>query len=82
MKGVKRMNGNAGKGDTYRPVNWKLYEENYERIFGHKSADPHHATPQQTAEQAGQQDAAASGVQAAPAAEQAISPAGQDVQRR
>lgn len=23
----------AGKGDTYRPVNRKLYEENYERIF-------------------------------------------------
>ena len=24
----------AGKGDTYRPVNKKLYDENYERIFG------------------------------------------------
>lgn len=23
-----------GKGDTYRPVNKKKYDENYERIFG------------------------------------------------
>lgn len=26
----------AGKGDAYRPVNKKLYDENYERIFGKK----------------------------------------------
>jgi hypothetical protein len=26
----------AGKGDTYRPVNKKKYDENYERIFGKK----------------------------------------------
>lgn len=25
----------AGKGDSYRPVNKKKYDENYERIFGH-----------------------------------------------
>ncbi len=25
-----------GKGDTYRPVNKQLYDENYERIFGKK----------------------------------------------
>lgn len=24
----------SGKGDTYRPVNKKKYDENYERIFG------------------------------------------------
>ncbi len=24
----------AGKGDTYRPVNKRKYDENYERIFG------------------------------------------------
>jgi len=26
----------AGKGDSPRPVNKKLYDQNYERIFGHK----------------------------------------------
>ena len=26
----------AGKGDVPRPVNKKLYDQNYERIFGHK----------------------------------------------
>lgn len=26
----------AGKGDTYRPVNVKRFNENYERIFGKK----------------------------------------------
>ena len=25
-----------GKGDAPRPVNKKLYDQNYERIFGHK----------------------------------------------
>ena len=25
----------AGKGDVYRPVNKQLYDQNYERIFGH-----------------------------------------------
>lgn len=28
------MNGEAGKGDTYRPVNKKVFDQNYERIFG------------------------------------------------
>jgi hypothetical protein len=28
------MNGEAGKGDAYRPVDWTKWEENYERIFG------------------------------------------------
>lgn len=27
----------AGKGDHYRPVNQKLWEENYDRIFGSKT---------------------------------------------
>ncbi len=31
------MNGEAGKGDTYRPVNHKTWAENYERIFGKKN---------------------------------------------
>jgi len=26
----------AGKGDAPRPINKKLYDRNYERIFGHK----------------------------------------------
>lgn len=26
----------AGKGDRYRPVNKKKYDENYERIYGSK----------------------------------------------
>lgn len=29
-----------GKGDTYRPVNQKAWDENYERIFGKKKAKP------------------------------------------
>lgn len=28
----------AGKGDTYRPVNKKKWDENFEKIFGHKDA--------------------------------------------
>jgi len=32
---ISRSNG-AGKGDVFRPVNKKLYDQNYERIFGHK----------------------------------------------
>lgn len=28
------MNGEAGKGDTYRPVDQQRYSENWERIFG------------------------------------------------
>ncbi len=28
--------GDAGKGDTYRPVDKKKYDENYDRIFGVK----------------------------------------------
>lgn len=27
------MNGQAGKGDTYRPVNRKAWDEGYSRIF-------------------------------------------------
>lgn len=27
----------AGKGDKYRPVNKKKYDENYERIFGNRN---------------------------------------------
>lgn len=30
------MNGQAGKGDTYRPVDPKKWSENYDRIFGKK----------------------------------------------
>jgi hypothetical protein len=30
------MNGQAGKGDSYRPVDYKKWDENYERIFGKK----------------------------------------------
>lgn len=30
------MNGEAGKGDTPRPVNQKKYRDNYVRIFGIK----------------------------------------------
>jgi hypothetical protein len=30
------VNGNAGKGDKYRPVDRKKYYENYDRIFGKK----------------------------------------------
>jgi hypothetical protein len=30
------MNGQAGKGDAYRPVDPKKWDENYERIFGKK----------------------------------------------
>jgi len=32
---ISRSNG-AGKGDVFRPVNKKLYDRNYERIFGKK----------------------------------------------
>lgn len=32
----KNPTNNAGKGDSYRPVNRKRYEENFERIFGRK----------------------------------------------
>lgn len=27
----------AGKGDTFRPVNQTLYAENWDRVFGHKA---------------------------------------------
>ena len=33
------MNGQAGKGDKYRPVNWKKYAENYDRIFRKQVAE-------------------------------------------
>lgn len=32
----RRKRGAAGKGDRFRPVDKKRYEENYERIFGHE----------------------------------------------
>jgi hypothetical protein len=36
----------AGKGDRYRPVDRKKYEENYARIFGQKKEnDEHRETP-------------------------------------
>ena len=28
------MGGEAGKGDTYRPVNRQKWSDNYEKIFG------------------------------------------------
>ena len=33
---MKVSRSGAGKGDVYRPCNKKLYDENYERIFGKK----------------------------------------------
>lgn len=30
------MNGQAGKGDTYRPVDPRKWSENYDRIFRKK----------------------------------------------
>lgn len=30
----------AGKGDTPRPVNRKVYETNYERIWGKSTVEP------------------------------------------
>lgn len=49
LRGIQRRNqmddmyGQAGKGDTYRPVDQAKWEENYERIFGSKKSnqDPH-----------------------------------------
>lgn len=32
---MSKDNG-AGKGDSYRPVDYKKYSENYDRIFGKK----------------------------------------------
>lgn len=34
------MNGDAGKGDTYRPVNPKVYGENFDRIFNKEKHAP------------------------------------------
>ena len=31
-----RSRNGAGKGDMFRPVDYKKYAENYDRIFGHK----------------------------------------------
>lgn len=31
------MNGQAGKGDTYRKVDPQKWSENYDRIFGKKN---------------------------------------------
>lgn len=30
-------NGQAGKGDSYRPVDWKKWSDNYDSIFGKKA---------------------------------------------
>tara|TARA_R110000765_G_scaffold64918_1_gene126087 strand:+ start:144 stop:326 length:183 start_codon:yes stop_codon:yes gene_type:complete len=30
------VDGNAGKGSKYRPVDRKKYEENWEKVFGQK----------------------------------------------
>lgn len=34
------MNGEAGKGSAYRPVNREKYEREYDRIFGKKEKEP------------------------------------------
>lgn len=34
------MSGQAGKGDSYRPVDQKKWDENWERIFGKKKGKP------------------------------------------
>lgn len=39
------MNGQAGKGDTYRPVDQKKWSENYDRIFGKKKKPPSKPKP-------------------------------------
>lgn len=33
-------NNGAGKGDTYRPVDQKKWDENWDRIFGKKKKKP------------------------------------------
>jgi hypothetical protein len=33
------MNGQAGKGDTYRPVNKEKFDANYEAIFGKQKSE-------------------------------------------
>jgi len=38
VEGGFALNGQAGKGDSYRPVDQKKWDENYERIFGKKKA--------------------------------------------
>lgn len=38
---IKALGDNVGKGDTYRPVDRKKYDEGYERIFGKKTWLPH-----------------------------------------
>lgn len=32
---LRPRTSSAGKGDWYRPVDKKIYENNYKRIFGH-----------------------------------------------
>ena len=32
----RSRNNGAGKGDVFRPCNKELYDQNYERIFGHR----------------------------------------------
>ena len=34
--GQPKKSSGAGKGDSFRPCNKELYDQNYERIFGHK----------------------------------------------
>jgi hypothetical protein len=44
--GVIMVNGNAGKGDTYRKVDQKKWDENWERSFGKKiKAEPNVMKP-------------------------------------
>jgi hypothetical protein len=31
------LNGQAGKGDTYRPVNYKTWSKNFDAIFNKKT---------------------------------------------
>jgi len=37
----------AGKGDDYRPVNKKVWDENYEKTFGKKEIEPTQEKPQE-----------------------------------
>ena len=36
MQKMSKTKSQSGKGDRYRPVNQKKYNENYNRIFGEK----------------------------------------------
>lgn len=34
------VNGQAGKGDTYRPVDYKTWSKNFDKIFNKTSKKP------------------------------------------